>query len=109
ASVEVAPGRFDPQAGALEQGGELPVRVRAHALAKDLGRAAATDLDVLLDAPRGGVPPAADPVLAPGAGAALLGNEAGEDVLEPERVAEDAAAPRQDARDLRDDGSVVRF
>ena len=105
--VEVAPHLLDAQARALEQRDELVGVVRAHALAEDLGRAGAPDLDLLLEARRGGVPGAPDPVLLLAAAAALFRDEAREHVVAAEGVAEKRAAAPQHALDLGDDGRVL--
>ena len=82
-------------------------RVRAHALAEDLGRAFAADLDLLLDALRLGVPGTADRVLLFAATSALLGDEPFENPVASERVAEERSARPEHALDLGHDRHVL--
>ena len=86
---------------------ELVRRVRPDALAEDLGRALAADLDLLLDALRLGVPGAADRVLLFAATSALFGDEAFEDPVASERIAEERSARPEHALDLGHDRDVL--
>src|SRR5215471_2284239 len=105
--VEVAPDGRDAQARPVQQRDELVRRVGADALAERLGRSGAANLDLLLEPGRRGIPRPADAVLLVAARAAFVGDEAREDVVAPERVAEEGAARSEYALDLVDDSGVL--
>ena len=102
ASVEIAPQRLDRAGRRPRRGRRAPDAVYARTLSRKTSveppRSTAISFSIRRD---DGVPAAADAVLAFRARTALLGDQTREHVIEAEGVAEDAAAARENALDLR--------